>query len=174
MPDGNVPDLFDEGPGRGRPTSYKPEYAEQARKLCYLGATNADLADFFGVNVRTVERWLSDNEIFRRAVKGGKKQLDDRVERSLYHRAVGYQADAVKIFMPAGSTEPVYAPYRENVQPDTTAAIFWLKNRRPEQWRETSAQTNTVVVVVEDKLRRALGRSDEPLTIENDAQSAKE
>lgn len=68
---------------------------------------------------------------------------DDRVERSLYQRAVGYQADAVKIFMPAGAAEPVYAPYRENVQPDTTAAIFWLKNRRKEQWRDVTRQEQT-------------------------------
>jgi hypothetical protein len=38
--------------------------------------------------------------------------------------------------MPAGATAPVYAPYVEHVAPDTTAAIFWLKNRRPDLWRD--------------------------------------
>ena len=56
--------------------------------------------------------------------------------RSLYHKAIGYSYDAVKIFMPAGATEPVYAPYREHVPPDTTACIFWLKNRRQQEWRD--------------------------------------
>jgi hypothetical protein len=42
----------------------------------------------------------------------------------------------VKIFMPAGAAEPVYAPYREQLPPDPSSAIFWLKNRRPEEWRD--------------------------------------
>jgi hypothetical protein len=41
----------------------------------------------------------------------------------------------VKIFMPAGAKKPVYAPV-EHVPPDTTAAIFWLKNRDPEHRRD--------------------------------------
>ena len=43
---------------------------------------------------------------------------------------------AVKIFMPAGAKKPVYAPYVEHVPPNTTAAIFWLKNRDPARWRD--------------------------------------
>lgn len=70
------------------------------------------------------------------ALKAGKGVADDRVERSLYERAAGFRVEAVKIFMPAGAKEPVYAPYIEHHAPDTTAAIFWLKNRRPEQWRD--------------------------------------
>ena len=73
---------------------------------------------------------------FRAALKVGKEAADQRVERSLYQRAVGYSYDAVKIFMPAGAKKPVYAPYVEHVPPDTTAAIFWLKNRDPAHWRD--------------------------------------
>lgn len=61
---------------------------------------------------------------------------DERVERSLYQRAIGYEQSAVKIFMPANAAAPVYAKYREIISPDTTAAIFWLKNRRPDLWRD--------------------------------------
>ena len=53
-----------------------------------------------------------------------------------YRRANGFEYDAVKIFMPAGAKKPIYAPYVEYVPPDTTAAIFWLKNRDPEHWRD--------------------------------------
>jgi hypothetical protein len=52
-------------------------------------------------------------------------------ERSLYHRAIGYNYEAVKIFMPTDREKPVYAPYVERVPPDVTACIFWLKNRDP-------------------------------------------
>lgn len=120
----------------GRPSKYKAEYAEQAKKLCQLGATDEDLADFFGVAVRTISNWRTEHEAFLQALKLGKQEADDRVERSLYRKAVGYTFDAVKIFMPAGANDPVYAEYREHVPPSDTAAIFWLKNRRPDLWRD--------------------------------------
>lgn len=119
-----------------RPTDYKPEYAIQAEKLCKLGATDQELADFFEVSTRTIYRWQASHEEFCQALKTGKVEADERVERSLYHKAVGYKHEAVKIFMPAGAEQPVYAPYVENVPPDTTACIFWLKNRRPDVWRD--------------------------------------
>lgn len=124
------------GETQGRPTSYKEEYIEQAEKLASLGATDAEVAEFFGVDVRTVYRWKNTHDEFCQALKTGKDKADDRVERSLYHRAVGYEQEEVKIFMPQGATAPVYAPYTAKVAPDTTAAIFWLKNRRPDEWRE--------------------------------------
>lgn len=121
---------------QGRPSKFKPEFAGQAKKLCELGATDADLADFFEVTDRTIYRWQTQHQEFCQALKAGKSEADDRVERSLYHRATGYSFDAVKIFMPAGAANPVYAPYREQLPPDTTAAIFWLKNRRKDEWRD--------------------------------------
>jgi hypothetical protein len=65
---------------------------------------------------------------------GGKEAADDRVERSLYQRAIGYEYDAVKIFNANGT--PMIVPYRAVMPPDTTAMIFWLKNRRPVRWRD--------------------------------------
>lgn len=134
----------------GRPTKYRPDYAKQAEKLCKLGATDADLADFFEVNTTTIWRWQSAHEEFCNALKAAKAEADERVERSLYQRALGFEMDSVKIFMPSGAEEPVYAPYREKIAPDTTAAIFWLKNRRPDQWRdkrehEHSGDVNVVI-----------------------------
>lgn len=125
------------GPG-GRPTLYRPEYADQAKKLCELGATDQEMADFFEVDVRTVYRWKADHDEFCQSLKAGKAIADERVERSLYQKAIGYEQDEVKIFMPASASEPVYAPFRAKVAPDTTAAIFWLKNRRPDMWRDKS------------------------------------
>ena len=78
-----------------------------------------------------IKRWAATHAEFRAALKVGKEAADQRVERSLYQRAVGYHYDAVKTFMPAGAKKPVYAPYVEHVPPDVTAQIFWLKNRDP-------------------------------------------
>ncbi len=120
----------------GRPTAYKPEFATQAEKLCELGATDIELADFFGVSPRLINYWKHQHPKFLQSLKTGKASLDERVERSLYHRAIGYSFDAVKIFPPRGKGKPVLVPYREHVPPDTTACIFWLKNRRQQQWRD--------------------------------------
>lgn len=126
----------------GRPPTYKDEFAKQAEKLCLLGATDSDLANFFEVSVRTINRWKIEHGEFCHALKDAKEVADARVVRSLYQRAVGYETEAVKIFMPANADEPVYAPYRENIQPDTAAAIFWLKNRQ--NWADKTQSDTTL------------------------------
>jgi len=120
----------------GRPSKYDPAFAVQAAKLAALGATDQELADFFEVEVRTIYRWKHDHDEFCQSLKVGKDVADERVERSLYQKAIGYEQDEVKIFMPATASEPIYAPFRAKVAPDTTAAIFWLKNRRSQSWRD--------------------------------------
>lgn len=125
--------------GRGRPPKYKDTFAAQAAKLCQLGATDPDLADFFGVCIRTIERWRSEHPEFCRSVKEAKEAADARVERSLYQRATGYSYEATKIMQYEGS--PVIVPYREHCPPDTAAMIFWLKNRKKVDWRDRIEHT---------------------------------
>jgi hypothetical protein len=122
----------------GRPAKYDDRFALEATKIAQLGATDQEIADFFDVDVRTIYRWKHDHDEFCQALKTGKEVADERVERSLFQRATGYEQDEVKIFMPANARAPVYAPFRAKIAPDTTAAIFWLKNRRPDQWRDKS------------------------------------
>lgn len=129
--------------GRGRPTKYDPSYAELARNYCLLGATNPDLARMFDVSVTTIDNWLVEHPQFLGAVKEGREEADAKVARSLYERATGYKHPAVKIFMPANSAEPVYAPYEEHYPPDTAAAFIWLKNRRATQWRDKQEVEHT-------------------------------
>ena len=119
---------------RGHPTDYRPEYVEQARKLCLLGATDMEVADFFEIAVRTLYRWKNEYPEFCQALTNAKEIADDRVERSLYQRAIGYTFDAVKIMAVAGEVQKV--AYREHVPPDPTSMIFWLKNRRKAAWRD--------------------------------------
>lgn len=120
-----------------RPTKFKQEFIAQAEKLCKLGATDMELADFFEVDVRTLQRWKSESEEFCHSIKVAKEVADDRVERSLFARANGYEHDEVDIRVVANAI--VQTPIRKYYPPDTTAAIFWLKNRKPKEWRETKA-----------------------------------
>lgn len=127
--------------GPGRPSEYRAEFCQQAADLCAQGATDIELADFFDVSVRTLFRWKAEYPEFCQAIKAAKEVADERVERSLYHKAVGYTFDAVKIMQNDGS--PLVVPYREHVPPDTHAAVFWLKNRQPDKWRDKREQELT-------------------------------
>ncbi len=123
----------------GRPSKYRPEYAKQAAKLCALGATDAQLADFFDVAVSTVQLWKVQHPEFSDSIRVPKAEADDRVEQSLYRRALGYEHDEVDIrtvSVGQGMSEIVQTPIRKHYPPDTTAAMFWLKNRRSDKWRD--------------------------------------
>jgi hypothetical protein len=124
-----------------RPSKYQADYAAKALKLCDLGATDEDLADFFSVSIRTISNWKSEFPEFLQALKSGKSAADDRVERSLYQRAVGYTHDAVHFSAFQGVVTET--SYRNHCAPDVTAQIFWLKNRRPDLWRDKREQELT-------------------------------
>lgn len=128
---------------RGRPTSYKAAFAGQAYKLCLLGATDADLARFFDVSATTIDNWKLAHPDFVGSLKAGKEEADAKVAKSLFRRALGYSHPAVKIItVPRGNndgSDVEQIPYTERYAPDTTAAIFWLKNRRPDVWRDRQA-----------------------------------
>lgn len=121
----------------GRPSKYKPEYAQQAAKLCALGATDAQLADFFDVAISTVALWKVQHKEFSDALNLPKEEADKKVEQSLYRRAMGYEHDEVDIRVVEGQI--IQTPIRKYYPPDTTAAIFWLKNRQIDKWRDIKA-----------------------------------
>lgn len=124
----------------GRPSAYRPEYAKQAYHLALLGATDADLARAFSVSHATIDNWKAKHPDFLGSLKAGKEQADANVAKSLYRRALGFSHKAVKILTVAqgnnGGSVVEEVPYVEKYPPDTTAAIFWLKNRRPDLWRD--------------------------------------
>ena len=123
----------------GRPTDYREEYCVQVEKLCKLGATDKEIADFFDVVESTINLWKLEHPEFSESIKKGKIVADAEIANSLFHRAKGYSHDAVKIFPTGGEVKdkegnivkgPLLVPYVEHYPPDTVAAIFWLKNRR--------------------------------------------
>jgi hypothetical protein len=121
----------------GRPSKYKPEYVEQARKLCKLGATDSELADFFEVSLSTLSLWKVEHQEFSESLKIGKDEADKRVEDALYNRAMGYSHEDSDIRVIDGKV--VVTPLIKHYPPDTTAAIFWLKNRKQKDWRDLKA-----------------------------------
>ena len=132
----------------GRPTKYKAEYAHQASQLCQLGATDAQLADFFDVSEQTVNSWKVKHPEFLESLKESKEIADARVERSLYERACGYSHPEEKVFCQNGEITTYNS--RKHYPPETTACIFWLKNRKPAEWRD---QRNVNIEILTDQER---------------------
>jgi hypothetical protein len=113
---------------------YKPEHANRAAIACQVGLTDHELAMVFGVADQTIIRWRHQYPEFAEALKSGKSLADDRVERSLYHRAIGYTYEAEELFLYKGKI--IREKVVKHVPPDVTATIFWLKNRRRNEWRD--------------------------------------
>lgn len=118
----------------GRPTSFRPRFTQLAYQFALLGATDKQMAEFFGVAESTFNLWKQRQKGFSESIKKGKAEADAIIAASLFHRAKGYTHKAVKILQHEGSSYE--HEYTEHYPPDATAAIFWLKNRQPELWRD--------------------------------------
>lgn len=141
---------------RGRPTDYRPEFVEQAVRLAELGATDEEIADFFDVSVRTLYRWRNAHEDFCQALKAGKEPADARVERSLFERSTGYryvEQQAIKVKVSQYEERVEIVEVERFAPPETTAMIFWLKNRRTGAWRDRQEHEHNVGEALADFLK---------------------
>lgn len=128
----------------GRPTSFKQEYVDLAYKFCLLGATDEQLAEFFNVAKSTINLWKQKQPKFLDALKRGKVAADANVAHSLYLRAMGYSHPETHVSNYQGQI--TLTEITKNYAPDTTACIWWLKNRQPDKWRDkTEIDTNVKI-----------------------------
>lgn len=140
-------------PKAGRPTKWEDAYVGIAEKASLLGLTDDEIADVLGVSVRTLHYWKYDHPELADALRTGKERADERVERSLYQRATGYnitEQQAVKVKLGQYEEKVGVVDVEKHVPASDTAAIFWLKNRRKADWRdkhevEHSGETTTHV-----------------------------
>ena len=126
---------------------YKPEYDKLAENYCKLGAKDSDLAGFFDVTEKTINNWKCDFESFFHSIKSGKDFYDSiSVEDSLLKRALGYEITEEK--QEDGTNGSKTTTTKKHVAGDTTAMIFWLKNRNPSRWRDKQEiEQNTTITV---------------------------
>lgn len=141
--------------GRGR----KGKYAEwlTAEGLTRLtgwardGLTDEQIAANIGINRATLYEWYNRHPDIANAVKKGKEPVDTQVENALLKRALGYDYEETITEVEdlgGGKTKKHVRRVTKHVPADTTAQIFWLKNRKPKQWREKTEAA--VSVDVED------------------------
>ncbi len=103
----------------GRPTKYNRVDLKQVKMLAEWGFTDQEFADFYEVKRKTIGNWKNQYPEFLHTLKKGKAVADSKVVKALFERATGYSD-----------------PDNKHYPPDTTAAIFWLKNRQPDSWRD--------------------------------------
>jgi len=123
------------GPGSGRPSKYSASYAPKiAEIMARHGMIDRDMAAFMGISESTFNKWKRDFPEFKKALDRGKAEIDDKVENALLQRALGYEHPEDVIMQYQG--EPVIVPTIKHYPPDNVSCIFWLKNRRPDRWRD--------------------------------------
>ena len=118
----------------GRPTRYLVAYNKRAKRLALLGCTDAQIAASFEVSEQTINSWKQKFPKFLESLKKGRVDADGKVVRSLYERATGYSHPDTHFTVI--DEEVIATPTTKHYPPDTSACIFWLKNRRPDLWRD--------------------------------------
>lgn len=99
------------------------------------GLTDEQIAEKMGITPSTLYAWKNKYSEVSESLKRGKDVVDTLVENALLKRALGYQYVETTMEHINGAMVPVKKVMKE-VVPDTTAQIFWLKNRRPDKWRD--------------------------------------
>lgn len=124
-----------------RPSKFNPEYhVPWARSLAMEGKTDKEIAERMGISRSTLSKWKTESQDFSEALECGKEIADSKVEQSLYKRAIGYKCKEKKVIVTMdadGNQKPArIETVEKEVAPDTTAQIFWLKNRKRNAWKD--------------------------------------
>lgn len=112
------------------------------------GLIDEQIAKNIGIRAGTLYEWKNRFPEFSEALKRGKEVVDREVENALLKRALGYEytettREAVQDPNSGEVKMQVTKKVTKQVAPDTTAQIFWLKNRKPDKWRDKPAYEDT-------------------------------
>jgi hypothetical protein len=138
----------------GRPTKFSTRLAERIFALAQEGKTDPQIAAAVGISRSTLNNWKGSHDGFLDAIKASKDVADELVEAALFQRAIGYRHRAVRILFDSEGGRFVTKKYTEVYPPDTTAAKFWLSNRKPKKWRDVQKIEHSVSVAEELKKAR--------------------
>ena len=101
------------------------------------GLTDEQIAHNMGISRSTLSEWKNKYPDILDSLKKGKEVVDRQVENALLKRALGYEVTEVtKEYVGDLGRMEVTKRVTKHVAGDTTAQIFWLKNRKPEEWRD--------------------------------------
>jgi len=126
----------------GRPSSYPSIDLDMVTKLSKLGMTNEQMAGYFDICIKTWYNYQRENPEFLQAIQKGKADADELVEQSLFQQAIGFTHPEDKIFYDNQIGKVVVVPTVKRYRGDTAAAFIWLKNRRPDRWKDRAEPNN--------------------------------
>lgn len=165
--------------GAGRPTKFRPEMLGQITDLAMLGKTDEQIAGLIGITPQTLCEWRKNFPRISEALARGRTVADADIAGALYKRAIGMRVTEVRED-PRGTITTT-----KEVPPDTSAAVFWLKNRQSAHWTDRQEQSITVKQELdtmslaelrahEEELARRLEELGARRTIESEADAVDE
>lgn len=128
----------------GRKALLTPKHLPLIKAAYEQGMTDGEVAALLRVSMDTIQRYRQRDPDLCGTIKVAKQIADDRVERSLYERAVGYSHPDAKIFDHGPGKAPLIVDTIRYYPPDTAAAFIWLKNRRAHEWRDHHEVDHTI------------------------------
>ena len=130
---------------RGRKSLFREHMFKEGEKLAALGMTMEEIAGFWNVHPRTLQRWAANKEDFRHTINKAKAEADLQVESSLFKKAKGYDYNEQHFELRSlpdikgVKQEPemrLVKQIKRHVSPDTGACVFWLLNRQNLRWKD--------------------------------------
>jgi len=119
----------------GRTPKWNPQYCEIAKRFALLGMKDDEMADSMGIVRSTFYKWMHDYPEFSDAVKQGRENADGEVIAALFKKAKGYEYTETETHESDKDGVKLVTKVRHQ-PPDTGSMVFWLKNRRPNEWRD--------------------------------------
>ncbi len=154
------------------------EGVRQLEAWASLGLSKFEIAEKMGIGVKTLEKYKQQYKEIREALNKGKTSADEKVENALLKRALGYEYTEVYhervLNKETGEYEFVLTKeVTKDVKPDISAQLFWLKNRKPEVWRdkkeiEVESTFNTSSDMSDEELREKISQLKLKLGVEDD------
>jgi hypothetical protein len=121
------------------------------------GLTDEQIAHNMGISTVTLYSYKNNHPNIFNALKQGKEVIDIQVENALLKRALGYEYEEVTTTTNYKGEEEIKKVVKQ-IAPDTTAQIFWLKNRKPDEWRDKKDVELSGSISVADALKKARER----------------
>ena len=118
------------------------------------GLSDEQISHNMGIVPKTLYEWMNKYSDISKSVKKGKEVADFEVENALYKSAMGYEYEEVKQYikdMGNGKQEKRIEKTMKHIAPNTTAQIFWLKNRKRDKWNDRQHIEHGGSISIEDK-----------------------
>lgn len=119
---------------QGRPSVFSQDVFRKIVDLYGQGLTDIQVAEIIGIHVDTLLDWRKKKLAFSWSVAEAKLLADEMVESSLFQRAIGYNHPEERLFCSEGQV--IRAETVKHYPPEPKAQIFWLKNRKPKEWKD--------------------------------------